>query len=968
MVRDRVLSERHFGQPTLLRRLLRIPLIWALVLAAPALVPCLWYPFAAAAAHYNYVAASGENEPLTLELLHLHLYDRLVQDRRKIILPEASGDSPLPTYGLVLSNDTLDRLSRLLPPKDGPENYVSAHVTRKSQIYEVDVRYRGSKHWHWIGPQKSWKVRTKNGRPFSGVDTFNFLNTPDPMPFSEQMILDIARDKGLLTPDYYPFRLLLNNAYLGVYYFETQPAEDLLRLSRRAPGSIFSGNGAPFDPKTGISTLWESPGSWKKVAAWKTELLGDDSELRALIDAVHTASPQRFAQFASRHLDLEKFATFDALDVVFGNNQHDYHQNHKLYFDPYRGRFEPIATDFRDIGHETELNRTDNPLLLRLKQLPRYLSLRNRRVYELVRGPCSPESMRSRTDHLISTLEQDQIRDPFWDAYELLPDMGNYYRHLLRPMDRQIQASAAEARLREHGERVRYLRGLLEVDEIDASIAPDQQVPGPASSEDAAAVDIIVGGHSGYRLLETFATWPADCRPEAWDLRMDSNLDDALDGSVDRALGSAGGADAPATSDIALFPGVRFVPKEPHPLRGRVRAEPDARRFRFFVDASGCEPVSVRFRLKGLVTSDTVDVVANGASAERKVDSTPSCIADGPATAPGSRSPHPWCEDEERTERTVRLGPGVVEVAETRVFGPEETVLFAPGTTVRLGDQASMIFHGRVEANGSPGSPIRFEPLGSRFGGIALQGVHTQGSRLSHVELRSGSHPVHGLTAFPGTLNIHDTSDIQVSGLFVSDSIGHSDGIHAAYVHGMVVRQSRIESVTGNAVHADFVTAGFDDLTVVRAGGDCIDLVGSDVEVSASRLLACGASAVSANERSSARVSHTVAARGDIGLTVTRGSTVTVEGVLLYNNRVGAHVQRMSEGSGLKNEIKAEVLYSVGNGRTWSISSRKLKTVGRIADQIREDDLEPLRKRVLGLEDWRGLDAALDRLGHAEAP
>ena len=30
-------------------------------------------------------------------------------------------------------------------------------------------------------------------------------------------------------------------------------------------------------------------------------------------------------------------------DIIFGGDQHDFDQNQKLYFDPFRGRFEPIA-------------------------------------------------------------------------------------------------------------------------------------------------------------------------------------------------------------------------------------------------------------------------------------------------------------------------------------------------------------------------------------------------------------------------------------------------------------------------------------------------------------------------------------------------------------------------------------------------------------------------------------------------
>jgi hypothetical protein len=628
LLRKRVLSEPLFGQPSLLNRLLRMHFLSALVVSLPALTMCLWYAGMAVAAHVRHQSVLGGQEPFTADLFQLHLHDRLAQDWRRLQMPEPLGKSPLPTYGLVLNNDALDQLGARLPPDDGAAYYVDAQLTHAGRVYQVQVRYRGGKPWHWDHPQKSWKVRVKGEDLVDGRAIFNFINTPEVVPFEEDVILDVAREQGLLAPDYFPFRLLLNQAYLGVYFFEAQPDEGLLRGARRVPGSIYSGNEAPIDPQTGVSSLWRSAKHWNKVDAPGPE---DSTELEALIGAVNQASPQAFAEFASRYLDLEQLGRFDALDVVFGCNQHDFHQNHKLYFDPYRGRFEPIAWNFRGCDHDPELNRTENPLLLRLKQLPAYLSLRNRKVYELVRGAAAPDVVSDRTRQLLATLAADQARDPYWDAYELLPAMGAYYHQLVRPMTRELQAFAAEVHLYTYRQRARYLLDALERREISASLAPHGK---------ASILDVTVGGNSGYRLNTVLPVWPEDCAPGSWQLFADTSLDGRLDEATDRALGGAQPGPTPARAGLELYPGVRFEARRPHPYRGKVKAAPEARRYRLFVASDRCQPRRLRLEGVSLVTRQPFAIEASLGS---PLEALPVVCQSNYREEPGQASPHPWC-------------------------------------------------------------------------------------------------------------------------------------------------------------------------------------------------------------------------------------------------------------------------------------------------------------------------------------
>ena len=97
------------------------------------------------------------------------------------------------------------------------------------------------------------------------------------------------------------------------------------------------------------------------------------------------------------------------------------------------------------------------------------------------------------------------------------------------------------------------------------------------------------------------------------------------------------------------------------------------------------------------------------------------------------------------------------------------------------------------------------------------------------------------------------------------------------------------------------------------------------------------------------------------------GSTVSVSGVLLYDNAVGFHVERGADASGGKNQLQGTVLYAVRCGKLSSVSSRKLKNLERIAERLDPGDLLRLRSRVLGLGNWTELESALDRLTHSEA-
>jgi hypothetical protein len=879
---------------------------------------------------------------------------------------------------LFLSNDKLDRLESMLPPDEGKGNYVDGLMQHKNKLYEVEARYRGAKPWHWNYPQKSWKIRVKgNHVMFEGLPTFNFVNTPDPMPFNEQMVLDTARDSGLLTPAYYPFRLLLNNAYLGVYFFEAQADEGLLRRERRMPGSIYSGAGAPIDPKTKVSSLWSSASHWKKVGAIGDKAMTDLRELEALLKVVGSGTASEFSAFAQVAINVGKFADFDALDVVFGNNQHDYHQNHKLYFDPYKNRFEPIASEFRDMEHERVFNRTEYPLLLRLKELPDYITLRNRKVYELLGGTCSEHSLEERVGHWLERLKSDQDRDPYWDAYEQLPVMGTYYRQLVRPMNRERQTNAAQARLTELRERIQFLRTEIEHQEVIARLyrekptddkatkaRPVKKNPSVNSTMHQAVLDVTVQGNAGFQWTEVLPETDRSCSPLEWQIYADRDLDQVFVDGKDLRLVAVEAPVRLGKPDITLYPGVQLVDVPLNPFRGKVQSVSEERTYRFFVRAQGCMPNRWRIDGRNAATNANTSLTVE-ATLVAPPDRVTTCKEHPGFIEPGQSSPHAFCYPFV-SEETVRLGPGHVDVTETRVFSANQTVIIEPGTTLRFAAGASLISYGRLLAEGQKNAPIRFAPIEQSWGGLALQGPGTRGSRLTYVDFDQGSRPIREFFDFPGMVNVHDTKDVRFEHVHWSNNHGSDDALHVAYVTDLTMTDSRFDQTFSDAIDLEYSTAKVERTTMVGVGDDALDLMGTHVELRDDIVLGCKGNGISAGERSDVNVQRSLIARATRAVLLKNASSVNANEVAVYQSVTVVRQEPESEWYPGSSVLSVEAVHAVDSAKLFD-GIKKPKS-GTIKPHLGLDDLPQLRQLLLGEGEWNELEGLLKDIQSGSKP
>ncbi len=932
------------------RRLYRVRPWPASVLALPVLLLASWYGWHAYASLDAYRRAAEPGRALSLEEYHLALHDVLRHDLRRLAQPAAPRRPRVPHLELRLSNADLAALEAgALQSEKRP--YVDARLVRGTREVKVKVHLRGAQPWHWLNPQKSLKLKLAKGREdsdraFLRGEVLNLVNDPNPVPVADELVFAQARALGLLAPATGFARLRINGADLGLFRASGQADESIPRAARRYPGSLYSGN---LSSRAPADALWTEPGPWKKVS-WQLGEEDTRADLERLLATLARGSLAELTDYAEHELDLERFAALEALEIAFGVGERDARRNHKLYLDPHRGRWQSIAWAVRGFRHRPEIELCDHPLGLRLKLVPGYFTLRARALHKLLSGPAQPATLRRRAIEQLERLWPELISDPHWDAVRVLPNTNSFVRRMPVFMDEERLALALDSSLANLATRHAFLRERFGALELRHELGAARTIAGGHE----AALRLWLHGQGGLRLAGFSARFAADCREPSWQV--------FARGSPVTAGGLT--AEQPAIAPLDLEPVALLVARP----GGELRAEPAPTAHELRV-VSGCAPLEFEARGTRLDDGSWVRSLPLPPGGLGPAPPEPPAPDHVPALVAGERGLHPWTIAPPRPEE-VRLGPGDVAVEGPRVYGRHQVVRVEPGTTLRMGAAASLVFLGRVEIAGSEDAPVRVVAAGERpFGGLALQGPGTAGSSLRHLEILGGTHATWRSASYHAVLEVQDTERIALQDCRIQGAA--REGLHVGSVRGLAIDGLVVEDAGRDGVDLEFVEGSLQRLRVLRVGDDCLDLMGGRLEVRDAALVGAKGNAISAGEEVDLTVASSLLAGAQTGLRVKNASTVTLSGSLCYADEVGFVVKNPTAYYPRRARLLTDGVGLVEVGREVQVE----KQVERRADLSRvfrtlsdEGGLARLRREVLGLDDWAGLPALVQAWRTGDAP
>ncbi|MDF1838070.1 MAG: CotH kinase family protein [Planctomycetota bacterium] len=684
------------------------------------------------------------------------------------------------------------------------------------QLGDVKVRYRGDFAWHWASDKKSWRVKTPKGALWGNMRAFNLV-----IPKGIAMVEDtlgywLAREMGLLAPDTDLAELVINGKSRGVYTLVEQLEELVLRKNGRMPGDLYAGELIGRDAHYGmLNLIFENPGLWEKTAVNNHfDLLANDP-LARLCELLKQPPSQANSQELAGLVDIDAFGRFAAYRVLTQSKHFDQSHNWRLFYDPWKCRFEPVVWDtvpwhkdwmpaegaepFREPMYSTlddrlalnpqyriALDRSLNSFFtsgLRDRTLAKYEELCRKSEQAVRRDPV--------LSYTLSTIYEPQhVFDYRVDARNRIASLFDFLesRHVSEPplmgLSRlDLEGSAQGWRLAMFGRR--SVEGVR--------LEFESELVGPIETE------ISYSTPNGIHRVNTSSSTTVHGR------------------SVD--------------IEVPLIGGMKY------------KANPNSRSF---ADRGVMENVTVSF-----------DVVVRSAGQTLKGIRCLPLLAGGKPVSLTLTDNLP--NFAHGAEALAVAGQTNVEVIEwegdihlTQDLYIAQPLLIRAGTTVRMDPGVSVLVEAPVLARGTQERPIQIIPTeaeGDPWGTFAIRDSLADGSMFEWVHFEGGSGKKEPLAEFSAMLSIHWVQGVQIRNCSFKDSKIVDDMVHGVYSE-VTFDGCHFENSLADALDMDISRLWMKDCTFLESGNDSVDLMTTVAVVEGTHFLRSFDKAISIGENS----------------------------------------------------------------------------------------------------------------------
>ena len=808
---------------------------------------------------------NATNREMDYNLTNIHFFTRVFLTRtyQKHTARKLPAITTLPSFNLFVDEKDIELLESDLPASARLQ-FIQSHIKidKPEFLGEAQFRYRGGLPMHWLYDKKSYRVKLAPYNTYRGERQFNLVNPTTIQTIIDWISYDMARSIGLLTPEYFPARVFINNEYNGLHFFLSKIDESFLRKNKRMPGSIYSGDtkliinpylktyrktNTLFDNADGTPAMWNDDRLWQKDASRNVESSDNREDIQMFIRIVNDVSSIEFMQVFDTYFDKKKFYLFWGLDKLVGSYHHDLFHNHKIYFDPYKGKFEPIEWDLRFWTK----NDVELPVTPLFKQI--LLNPILKHEFDSVNHELWKKFTINSVTDMIDDANKTIIPELEADPYRQQPDAAN--RHfginMTLPFSMEEYVDAIEQLKQAYKLRHKYIEQQLSFSAGNYLVKEQ--------SEEQIEITIAIDGNSPVD-FDPWSIIPESSHEdfEIFRIYQDKTFPVLNNGELDR-----------------LYPGVA-VNKEPE-----LEKLSSLQIAVFGLESYAPSPLYYRYLIKGKNSQDLVK--SNGLAVRNAITSNPVTIEEV-EDMPGdneTQSLHPWQSLllRDSINKNIILS-GEINVTEDLVFTGEQKVTILPGTVFTLSKGSSIFFYGEITAKGTAELPVKFEAKDSSepWGSIVIHGQKASGSYLSHINVSGGSIAKRNLVYYPGQLNIHDVDSFQLDHCHISNNSIGDDALHVAYSSGKI-QDCEFNNTAFDALDMDIVDVTVSDSKFFNIGNDAIDLMNSKIMINNVNIIGAGDKCISIGEASQVTILNSQLENCQMGIAVKDQSIAQLENI-----------------------------------------------------------------------------------------
>jgi len=761
-----------------------------------------------------------------------HFFSNVLRrEKIKIFAPKPLSDkeTPLESFHITAKQKDINKLNQDLP-KSGKEQYIKAYMKVDNKTYKVKLRYRGDGLYHWAFTQKSLRIKLSKKDIFHMAKKINLINPPSLINYRDEINYNLSKKLGLISPTCKPCRVFLNGQYMGVYLYQNQVDESLLREYKRMPGSIYYGDLHIDDLSKATDTnIWKKESFWQKKASRNAEQRLNREDIKLFIDKINNTDKKGFEEFVERYINKQKYFTFVAMDRAFGAFHHDYVHNHKIYFDPYLGKFEPIAWDLRFWSAIPQKDLSLYPLQIRLANNPKYDAKIDKITYNIISNNFIQDINNSYIK-IIRRISRDLKSDIYRDI--AIPVKKISPKHLSFVFEMQDLQKTYKREIKTLQARVNYLNKLYSNTKVFYKISP---------SKDKNRLEIVVDGES-----------PAI-------INIDENLTDKIYLS-DKKIHLKNKTTLYSGREIAKNSQKHFHPK----LYGTDTVKSVPQKYIFYIPKDITDKdIQNYLHFTNYITSKQIE--------PKLLKKSFSYIKTATITYPKHKH---------------KILSGKIVVDEDLHFDKYTTVTIKEGTTFLISKDKSIYFYGKVLALGTKQNPIKFiaKQKDKPWGAVVVQSEATSGSVFEYVEFEDGSKTTHNLIHYTAPFNIHDTKDFIVSHCTIGKNYKGDDSMHIAYSKG-IVTETIFKDAKSDGLDIDISEVNVTNSLFLNSGNDGLDIMTTKLTAKNNLFINTGDKGISVGEMSDANITDSIFENCYIGLEIKDGSKAFANRLFFVNSK-----------------------------------------------------------------------------------
>lgn len=257
--------------------------------------------------------------------------------------------STLPAYEITIDGESWRTLND--DPYFAGREWMDAYFSledRRNLV--IKLKTKGDSIAHKLGVKKSLWIKTKAGIFINDWKRTALVTLRDPLFLVDKFAYDTAKKIDLLSPNNRYVNLFVNKKYYGIYHEVEELDKFYLQNEERTRGDLYLLDEA-FEKDNDFYSLQY----WKKNVSTENVPKENMQNLSRLFNCL-----KEFCDGLESFISTEQYLKNIILFELIGSDHLDIWHNQRIYFDPARGKFEPIHWDALYFVPDLEFNQSND--------------------------------------------------------------------------------------------------------------------------------------------------------------------------------------------------------------------------------------------------------------------------------------------------------------------------------------------------------------------------------------------------------------------------------------------------------------------------------------------------------------------------------------------------------------------------------------------------------------------------------